>query len=161
MKMYAAAEKECNFLRTVHRALQSTWCPPTFCHLGCMTRITESRIGREQPLVELQQNAVDFLRECRDRDTIQTDQALNERTKEAFHHIFAPAVGSTKTDVNGQASRRLGEGPWYKRSKGLEYGLRASWRNASRCTLPSESSSMRSKTGPVQQRNGAYSYDCK
>lgn len=68
-----------------------------------MTRINEPRVGRDRPLAEVQQEAVDFLRECRDFDVIQTDQRLNERIKEALVQISATAVVSTVTGMQAGA----------------------------------------------------------
>ncbi|KAL8942509.1 MAG: hypothetical protein Q9216_001610 [Gyalolechia sp. 2 TL-2023] len=137
-KIYTEAQKECDTIRTAHRTLAPTGCTPDFCQSGRMTRINEPRVGRDRPLDEVQQEAVDFLRECRDHDVIQTDHALNERIKEALVQISATALVSTVTDRDGLVSKGLAGGTWYQHPKELEYGLRASWRNARRCIMRSE-----------------------
>ncbi|KAL9630487.1 MAG: hypothetical protein Q9204_004698, partial [Flavoplaca sp. TL-2023a] len=138
MKIYNQAKKECDLIRSTYRTLAPTGCTPDFCQSGRMTRINEPRVGRDRPLSEIQQEAVDFLRECRDSDVIQTDNALSERIKEALVQISTTAAVSTVTDRDGNVSTGLAGGTWYQHPKELEYGLRASWRNARRCIMRSE-----------------------
>ncbi|KAL8964017.1 MAG: hypothetical protein Q9183_004771, partial [Haloplaca sp. 2 TL-2023] len=131
-KIYSQAQKECDLIKNAHRTLAPTGCTPDFCQSGRMTRINEPRVGRDRPLAEIQQEAVDFLRECRDADVITSEELLSERIKEALIQISATAAVSTVTDRDGNVSTGLAGGTWYQHPKELEYGLRASWRNARR-----------------------------
>lgn len=138
MNIYTGAQEEFARIRTAHRTLAPTGCTPDFCQSGRMTRINEPRVGRDRPLAEVQQEAVDFLKECRDHNVIGSDKALNERIREALVQISNTAVLSTVTDRDGHVSNGLAGGTWYQYPNELEYGLRASWRNARRCIMRSE-----------------------
>jgi len=73
---------------------------------------------------------VDFLRECRDHGVIKMSEALDKRVREALVQISNTAIVSTVTDAEGNVSQGLAGGIWYQLPAELEYGLRASWRNA-------------------------------
>ena len=138
MNIYAKAQGEFARIRNAHRTLAPTGCTPDFCQSGRMTRINEPRVGRDRPIAEVQQEAVDFLNECRDYNVIQSDKALDERITEALAQISDTAVASTVTDRDGHIGSGLAGGTWYQYPTELEYGLRASWRNARRCIMRSE-----------------------
>lgn len=138
MNIYTEAQKEFARIRTAHRTLAPTGCTPDFCQSGRMVRINEPRVGRDRPLAEVQQEAVDFLRECRDHHVIQSDKALDERIREALLQISNTAVFSNVTDRDGHVSNGLAGGTWYQYPEELEYGVKASWRNARRCIMRSE-----------------------
>jgi nitric oxide synthase oxygenase domain/subunit len=138
MKIYAQAQTEFDRIRNAHRTLAPTGCTKDFCQSGRMTRLNEPRVGRDRPLAEIQEEAVDFLRECRDHDVIGSDEVLNNRIKEALVQISNTAIVSTVTDRDGNTSEGLAGGTWYQYPDELEYGLRASWRNARRCIMRSE-----------------------
>ena len=137
-KIYTRAQQECDRIRSAHRTLAPTGCTPDFCQSGRMTRINEPRVGRDRPLAEVQQEAVEFLKECRDYNVISSDNALDQRIREALVQISKTAVFSIVTDRDGQVTEGLAGGTWYQHPKELEYGLRASWRNARRCIMRSE-----------------------
>jgi nitric oxide synthase oxygenase domain/subunit len=137
-KIYAAAHEEFERIRTAHRTLAPTGCTAEFCQSGRMTHLNEPRVGRDRPLAEIQQEAVDFLKECRDQGVIQSDELLNGRMKEALVEISHTAMWSTVMDREGNVSEGLAGGTWYQHPDELEYGLRASWRNARRCIMRSE-----------------------
>ena len=103
-----------------------------------MTSLNEPRVGRDRPLAEVQQEAVEFLRECRDCDVIPSDNILDERIRDALVQISHTAIVSSVTDRDGNVSKGLAGGTWYQHKNELEYGLRASWRNAKRCIMRSE-----------------------
>ena len=138
MKIYAQAQDEFDRIRKAHRTMAPTGCTPQFCQSGRMTRINEPRVGRDRPLAEIQVEAVDFLRECRDHNVIQSDEALDQRIKEVLVQISHSAKLSTVTDMDGNVSEGLAGGTWYQHPEELEYGLRAAWRNARRCIMRSE-----------------------
>ncbi|KAF1990629.1 hypothetical protein K402DRAFT_410120 [Aulographum hederae CBS 113979] len=125
-------------IQQAHRTLAPTGCTPKFCQSGRMTRINEPRVGRDRPLAEIQQEAVDFLRECRDQNVITSDVILDKRIREALVQISNTAVVGPITDRDGNVSDGLAGGSWYQHPAELEYGLRASWRNARRCIMRSE-----------------------
>jgi nitric oxide synthase oxygenase domain/subunit len=137
-KIYGEAQKEVERIRTAHRTLAPTGCTPDFCQSGRMTRINEPRVGRDRPLAEIQQEAVDFLRECRDHGVIESDEVLTKRTREALIQISNTAIVSTVTDSDGNVSEGMAGGSWHQLPAELEYGLRAAWRNARRCIMRSE-----------------------
>jgi nitric oxide synthase oxygenase domain/subunit len=138
MKIYAQAKTELDHIRKSHRTLAPTGCTPEFCQSGRMTRINEPRVGRDRPLAEIQQEAVEFLQECRDHGLITSDAVLDKRIKEALVEISNTAVLSSVTDRDGNTSDGLAGGTWDQTPQELEYGLRASWRNARRCIMRSE-----------------------
>jgi nitric oxide synthase oxygenase domain/subunit len=138
MKIYANAQKEMEVIQKAHRTLAPTGCTPDFCQSGRMTSINEPRVGRDRPLAEIQQEAVDFLRECRDNDVIKSDEELNKRIRETLVQTSNTAIVSTITDRDGTVSEGLAGGTWYQHPAELEFGLRASWRNARRCIMRSE-----------------------
>jgi nitric oxide synthase oxygenase domain/subunit len=138
MKIYAEAQKEFERIRKAHRTLAPTGCTPEFCQSGRATHINEPRVGRDRPLAEIQQEAVDFLRECRDCNVIPSDFELDQRIKEALVQISGAAIVTTVTDHDGNKSTGLAGGTWYQKPAELEYGLRAAWRNARRCIMRSE-----------------------
>jgi nitric oxide synthase oxygenase domain/subunit len=138
MNIYGKAQKELERIRNAHRTLAPTGCTPDFCQSGRMTRINEPRVGRDRPLAEIQQEAVDFLRECRDHGVIETNEALDKRMREALVQISNTAIVSTITDRDGNVSEGLAGGTWHQHPAELEYGLRAAWRNARRCIMRSE-----------------------
>ncbi|KAL8951351.1 MAG: hypothetical protein Q9222_002670 [Ikaeria aurantiellina] len=137
-KIYTEALTEYDGIRSAHRTLAPTGCTPDFCQSGRMTRINQPRVGRDRPLAEVQQEAVDFLRECRGYNIIPSDKALDERIRDALVQISNTAAVSSVTDRDGNVSQGLAGGTWYQHPKELEYGLRASWRNARRCIMRSE-----------------------
>ncbi|KAF2670075.1 hypothetical protein BT63DRAFT_424035 [Microthyrium microscopicum] len=138
MKVYKEAQKEFDRIRNSHRTLAPTGCTPEFCQSGRMVSTNEPRVGRNRPLAEIQQEAVDFLRECRDHDVIESDENLDKRIKEALVQISNTAIVAAVTDKDGHTSEGLAGGTWYQLPEELEYGLRASWRNARRCIMRSE-----------------------
>lgn len=125
-------------IRAAHRTLAPTGCTPTFCQSGRMTSINEPRVGRDRPIAELQQDAVDFLKECQDHGVITSDEELDERIKEALTEISNTAILSTLTDHDGKASEGLAGGTYHRRTNELEHGVRAAWRNSRRCIMRSE-----------------------
>jgi nitric oxide synthase oxygenase domain/subunit len=138
MKIYAEAKTELELIRSAHRTLAPTGCTPDFCQSGRMTRINEPRVGRDRPLAEIQQEAVDFLKECHDYGVIKSNEDLDKRIREALVQISNTAIFSTITDRDGNISEGLAGGSWYQHPAELEYGLRAAWRNARRCIMRSE-----------------------
>jgi nitric oxide synthase oxygenase domain/subunit len=138
MNIYAEAQKEVKRIRSAHRTLAPTGCTPDFCQSGRMTHINEPRVGRDRPLAEIQQEAVDFLRECRDHGIIESDETLDKRVREALVQISNTAIVTTVTDRDGNISEGLAGGSWHQHPAELEYGLRAAWRNARRCIMRSE-----------------------
>jgi nitric oxide synthase oxygenase domain/subunit len=138
MKIYSEAQREMERIRGAHRTLAPTGCTPDFCQSGRMTHINEPRVGRDRPLAEIQQEAVDFLRECRDHQVIESYLELDKRIREALVQISNTAIVSTITDRDGNLSQGLAGGTWYQHPAELEYGLRAAWRNARRCIMRSE-----------------------
>jgi nitric oxide synthase oxygenase domain/subunit len=138
MKIYAEAQQEFERIRKAHRTLAPTGCTPEFCQSGRATRINEPRVGRDRPLAEIQQEAVDFLSECREHNVIRSDRELDKRIKEALVQISHTAIVAEVTDHDGKKSTGLAGGTWYQEPVELEYGLRAAWRNARRCIMRSE-----------------------
>jgi nitric oxide synthase oxygenase domain/subunit len=138
MKIYAEAQQEFERIRKAHRTLAPTGCTPEFCQSGRATHINEPRVGRDRPLAEVQQEAIDFLRECRDYNVIPSDGEVDKRIKEALVQISHTAIVTAVTDHNGNQSTGLAGGMWHQEPAELEYGLRAAWRNARRCIMRSE-----------------------
>jgi nitric oxide synthase oxygenase domain/subunit len=138
MKIYAEARDEFERIRKAHRTLAPTGCTTDFCQSGRMAHIHEPRVGRDRPLNEIQQEAVEFLQECRDYNIITTDDELNKRIKKALVQISNSAISTVITDRDGNQSIGLAGGTWFQTPAELEYGLRAAWRNARRCIMRSE-----------------------
>ncbi|KIV99280.1 uncharacterized protein PV09_09048 [Verruconis gallopava] len=142
IKIYAKAQQEFERIRQAHRTLAPTGCTPQFCQSGRMTRTNETRVGRDRPLAEIQQEATDFLRECRDHGVIESDEHLQKRIDEALAQILDSSIVTTVTDVNGNQRIDLAGGTWHQTTEELEYGLRAAWRNSRRCIMRSEHQSL-------------------
>lgn len=138
MKIYAEAQQEFELIRKAHRTLAPTGCTPEFCQSGRATHINEPRVGRDRPLAEVQQEAIDFLRECRDCNVISSDDEVDKRIKKALAQISNTAIVTVVTDHDGNQSTGLAGGMWHQEPAELEYGLRAAWRNARRCIMRSE-----------------------
>jgi nitric oxide synthase oxygenase domain/subunit len=138
MKIYAGAKDEFERIRNAHRTLAPTGCTKDFCQSGRMTHINEPRVGRDRPLNEVQQEAIEFLQECRDFNIVKSDDELNERIKKALVEISDTAITTLVTDRDGHQTTAVAGGVWYQTPAELEYGLRAAWRNARRCIMRSE-----------------------
>ncbi|KAK5078670.1 hypothetical protein LTR64_002914 [Lithohypha guttulata] len=138
IKIYRQAQEEYSLIKKAHRTLAPTGCTPDFCQSGRMTRILEPRVGRDRPLAEIQQEAADFLRECRDENIIESDDVLDRRIKTALIQIMETSEKMVVTDRDGNQIEGIAGGIWTQSRQELEYGLRAAWRNSRRCIMRSE-----------------------
>jgi hypothetical protein len=144
----AQIEQQCPFLA-------NNSCTPKFCQSGRMIQSNEPRIGENRSLLNVVEDALDFLRQLRREQVIKSDEALKLRTEEVLHEIRKNSIWTDIAD-DGECTppsrvskEGFAGGSWDQTTKELEYGLRCAWKHARKCIMRSEHQNLRQV--PIQQ----------
>ncbi|KAH9905392.1 nitric oxide synthase [Xylariomycetidae sp. FL2044] len=141
----SAAQREFDRIYEAYPSLASTGCTAKFCHSGRMKHTDEERVGRNQAVEKVAQDAADFLRQLRQAGIIKTDMALCERMRQVRTEIrlrsvcarYAAREGAGSDLCQSQVIGIVG-GTWTQTSEELEFGIRVAWKNARRCIMRSD-----------------------
>ncbi|EME47190.1 hypothetical protein DOTSEDRAFT_77571 [Dothistroma septosporum NZE10] len=137
----ASAEAEFSCIRNSYPLLQGTGCTPQFCQAGRMIKTNEPRVGRDQPVTAVLEQATDFLRQLRNDGIIDSDETLRHRTSQVLNEILENSSDRTEVDGSDLSSAnvqaRMG-GQWDPTLAELEHGVRLAWKHSQRCIMRSE-----------------------
>lgn len=136
--------------------LANNSCTPKFCQSSRMIQSNEPGVGENKSLLNVVQDALDFLRQLRQDQVVKSDEALRLRTDEVLQEIRTSSVWTNFTD-DGESeppSRVSKEGfaggIWVQTAEELESGLRCAWKHSRKCIMRSEYRNLRQ--APVQQQ---------
>lgn len=118
-----------------------------------MIHSAEPRVGLDRPLSVVREEAVDFLRQLRRDEVIESDAELQDRTIEVLEEIEAGSnVTTTKSKVTTTKEERVG-GRWCQTRVELEHGIRLAWKHSRRCIMRSQYEDLRCVGTPIGIRN--------
>ena len=121
-------------IRDYHPTLASTGCTKEFCQAGRAIHTDEPRIGENRALLEVEQEAQDFLRDLHHEGFYGTLDAFRQRTVQVLREIRA---GATEGVVRADRSIAMVGGSWTQTPRELEFGVRRAWRNSRKCIMRS------------------------
>jgi hypothetical protein len=120
-----------------------------------MIQLTEPRVGENKSLLDVVQDALDFLRQLRQDQVIISDEALRLRTDEGLQESRTSSASTPFTDdEESEPPSRVSKegfagGIWFQTAEELEYGLRCAWKHSWKCITRSEYRNLRQE--PMQQ----------
>ncbi|KAK8001459.1 nitric-oxide synthase [Apiospora marii] len=149
-KTKVSPQDEFSRIEKAYPSLASTGCNAKFCQSGRMKHTDEERVGRNQPVDAVKQDATDFLYQLRQGGIIQSEQDFNKRLAEALDEIELnsttaryPSCIANGSDANGATRTGSVGGNWTQTSEELEFGIRQAWKHSRRCIMRSEYKDLR------------------
>lgn len=149
-KTKVSPQDEFSRIEKVYPSLASTGCNAEFCQAGRMKHTDEERVGRNQPVDAVKQDATDFLYQLREGGVIKSEKDFNERLAEALQEIelnstTAQYPSCIANGSNATVAKRIGRvgGDWTQTSDELEFGIRQAWKHSRRCIMRSEYKNLR------------------
>jgi hypothetical protein len=141
----SSAGHEFGQIQQVYPSLSSTGCTAKFCQSGRMKHTDEERVGRNQPLDVVLQDAADFLYQARQDGIFASNDALNSRAEEVFQEIRNNATHARYASVDGAGAEAtqtmsigLVGGSWAQTHEELQFGIRQAWKHSRKCIMRSE-----------------------
>ncbi|KAM3415165.1 hypothetical protein BST61_g10287 [Cercospora zeina] len=140
-------------IRNACPILRSTACNEAFCQAGRMIKTDEPRVGQDRSISDVQDEAIDFLRQLHRDGIIGTADQLTARRvnvlqelQESSRSIVTtgklPKEVADGTRSTAHTQNMLVGGPWRQELVELEHGLRLAWQNSPKCIMRSESFSL-------------------
>lgn len=149
-KTKVSPQDEFSRIEKAYPSLASTGCNAKFCQSGRMKHTDEERVGRNQPVDAVKQDATDFLYQLRQGGVIKSEQHFNKRLAEALEEIEHnsttaryPSGITNGSDANGATRTGSVGGNWTQTSEELEFGIRQAWKHSRRCIMRSEYKDLR------------------
>ncbi|KAL9617496.1 MAG: hypothetical protein Q9160_007707 [Pyrenula sp. 1 TL-2023] len=130
--------------------LSSTSCSSGFCQSGRAIHTEEPRLGRDQPLQQIEAEAVDFLRQMRRENLFVTDADYQNRLREVLREIRENAAEPQLLAENANLKPtdpvlfgELSSSGWIQRTEELEFGIRIAWKHSRKCIMRSQYKDLR------------------
>ncbi|KAK8047279.1 nitric oxide synthase [Apiospora saccharicola] len=149
-KIKVSPQDEFSRIKKAYPSLASTGCNAKFCQSGRMKHTDEERVGRNQPVDAVKQDATDFLYQLRDGGIIKSEQDFNKRLAEALEEVelssttarYLSCTANGSDATGAKCTGRVG-GNWTQTSEELEFGIRQAWKHSRRCIMRSEYKDLR------------------
>lgn len=146
MRATQEVQKEAQRIMQSCPVLAKTGCTAQFCQAGRMTRPLEPLLGDNRSLSVIKEEAEAFLREMRNEGMFKNDDAFEKRLESVFQEIEDSAVqtkiwNDTQEEVDGVIrldhvqTDGISSNGWVQTYEELQWGIRASWRNARKCIM--------------------------
>ena len=145
-----SVREEFSRIEKAYPSLASTGCNVKFCQAGRMKHTDEERVGRNQQVSVVKQDATDFLYQLREGGVIKSEQQFNKRLAEVLQEIEINSTTARHSSFNGNGSSATQAkytgtvgGNWTQTSEELEFGIRQAWKHSRKCIMRSEYKDLR------------------
>ncbi|KAK8848432.1 nitric oxide synthase [Apiospora arundinis] len=145
-----SVREEFSRIEEAYPSLASTGCSAEFCQAGRMKHTDEERVGRNQRVSVVKQDATDFLYQLRKGGVFKSEQQFNKRLADVLQEIENNSTMAQYSSFNANGSSATQAkctgtvgGNWTQTSEELEFGIRQAWKHSRKCIMRSEYKDLR------------------